>query len=142
MAGLLAAAGIRQSFQVFLPVRRGRQRQRRRLESESVHATPAAIAGTRMALNPGPAATATGSPAVRHGLKRRLDERLRRLNLISLFKKKETMKKIYYVLIAIVSLTIANSCNKFDELNTNPDVPTSVSPELLATQVLKNTFRF
>jgi hypothetical protein len=52
------------------------------------------------------------------------------------------MKKLYYVLIAIVSLTIASSCNKFDELNTNPDVPTSVSPDLLATQVLRGTFRF
>ncbi len=52
------------------------------------------------------------------------------------------MKKIHYILLATVSLTIASSCKKFDELNTNPDVPTSVSPDLLATSILKSTYRF
>lgn len=52
------------------------------------------------------------------------------------------MKKIQYILLATVLLTIAGSCKKFDELNTNPDVPTSVSPDLLATSILRNTYRF
>jgi hypothetical protein len=52
------------------------------------------------------------------------------------------MKNIKYILIAIFSLTIASSCSKFDELNTNPDVPTTVSPDMLATQILKDAYRF
>ena len=52
------------------------------------------------------------------------------------------MKKIHYILLATISFTIASSCKKFDQLNTNPDVPTSVSPDLLATTVLKATYRF
>ncbi len=52
------------------------------------------------------------------------------------------MKKIYYILLAMASITVAGSCSKFDKLNTNPDVPTSVSPDLLATTVLKSTYRF
>ena len=52
------------------------------------------------------------------------------------------MKKIHYILLATISFTIASSCKKFDQLNTNPDVPTSVSPDLLATTVLKSTYRF
>ncbi|MCB0631000.1 MAG: SusD/RagB family nutrient-binding outer membrane lipoprotein [Lewinella sp.] len=34
------------------------------------------------------------------------------------------------------------SCNDFEEINTNPDNPTKVSPDMLATQVLKGTYRF
>ncbi len=52
------------------------------------------------------------------------------------------MKKINIILLAILSIVIASSCSKFDEFNTNPDVPTSVSPDLLATTVLKGTYRF
>jgi hypothetical protein len=52
------------------------------------------------------------------------------------------MKNIYKILLVIISLAIASSCSKFEEFNTNPDVPTTVSPDMLATQVLKNTFRF
>ena len=53
------------------------------------------------------------------------------------------MKKINYIILAVISFTIASSCTKnFDELNTNPNVPTSVSPDLLATSVLKSTYRF
>ena len=52
------------------------------------------------------------------------------------------MKNLKYIFLAVLSLSIASSCSKFDDLNTNPDVPTSVSPDLLATAVLKSTFRF
>ena len=53
------------------------------------------------------------------------------------------MKKIQYIMLAIVSLTIVGSCTKgFEELNTDPNVPTTVSPEMLATQILKDAFRF
>lgn len=52
------------------------------------------------------------------------------------------MKKIYYIISAIISLTIVSSCSNFEELNTNPDAATTVTPEMLATGVLKNTFRF
>src|SRR5690606_31886462 len=52
------------------------------------------------------------------------------------------MKNIHYSLLLILSIGIASSCKKFDQINTDPNVPTSVSPDLLATTVLKNTFRF
>ncbi len=44
-------------------------------------------------------------------------------------------------LILISSLTLAG-CSKFDDFNTNPDNSTLVTPEMLATGALKNTFRF
>ncbi|HPG11934.1 MAG TPA: SusD/RagB family nutrient-binding outer membrane lipoprotein [Chitinophagaceae bacterium] len=52
------------------------------------------------------------------------------------------MKKIHYIVLAVFTLSITTSCNKFDELNTNPDVPTTVTSEMLATQLLKDTYRF
>ncbi len=52
------------------------------------------------------------------------------------------MKKIHYIFLAIIFLTIATSCSKFEELNTNPDVPTTVTPELLLTQLQKDSYRF
>ncbi|MDP3313695.1 SusD/RagB family nutrient-binding outer membrane lipoprotein [Lutibacter sp.] len=52
------------------------------------------------------------------------------------------MKKIKYLFIAVFSLMIVASCSNFEELNTNPDVPNSVAPEMLATQVLKDSYRF
>ena len=52
------------------------------------------------------------------------------------------MKKIYYIIATIISITIASSCSNFVELNTNPDAVTSVSPAMLATGVLESTFRF
>lgn len=51
------------------------------------------------------------------------------------------MKNLLYFL-AIISLTIISSCSKFEELNTNPNAATTVSPDMLATQVLKDTYRF
>lgn len=52
------------------------------------------------------------------------------------------MKKIKYIFIALISLTIASSCSDFEELNTNPDVPNTVAPDMLATQAMKNYYRF
>lgn len=52
------------------------------------------------------------------------------------------MKNIYYIISALISLTIASSCSNFEQLNTNPDAATSVSPDMLATQVMKDTYRF
>ncbi len=52
------------------------------------------------------------------------------------------MKKSLYIFLAVFFLTIVYSCNNFEELNTNPDAATSVSPEMLATGVLKGAFRF
>lgn len=52
------------------------------------------------------------------------------------------MKKIKYILLLMVSLVLVNSCSKFDEFNTNPDIPTTVTPEMLATQIMKDAYRF
>jgi len=52
------------------------------------------------------------------------------------------MKNIKYIILAVLSLSIASSCSKFEDFNTNPDVPTTVSPDMLATQILKDTYRF
>ena len=52
------------------------------------------------------------------------------------------MKKLHYIFLAIFTLTIASSCSKFEELNTNPDVPTTVTPALLLTQIQKDSYRF
>jgi len=52
------------------------------------------------------------------------------------------MKNIKYIFLAIISLTVANSCSNFEELNTNPDAASTVSPQMLATQVLKDAYRF
>ncbi len=52
------------------------------------------------------------------------------------------MKNFKYILITIISSVIAFSCSDFEEINTNPDNPITVSPDLLATQVLKDTYRF
>ncbi len=52
------------------------------------------------------------------------------------------MKNLKYIFFAAISFTIASSCSNFGELNTDPNVPTTVSSEMLATQVLKDTYRF
>lgn len=52
------------------------------------------------------------------------------------------MKNLKYIFLVVLSLTTSVSCNNFDELNTNPNVPTSASPEMLAAQVLKDAYRF
>lgn len=52
------------------------------------------------------------------------------------------MKSIKYIFLALFSLIVASSCSKFEELNTNPNVPTTVTPELLLTQLQKDSYRF
>ena len=52
------------------------------------------------------------------------------------------MKNLKYILIAVFTLIMVNSCSKFTQLNTDPNAPSSVSPDMLATQILKGTFRF
>lgn len=51
------------------------------------------------------------------------------------------MKRIYYIISAIIALSVY-SCDNFDDLNTNPDASTIVSSDMIATQTLKNNFRF
>ncbi|MEZ4992119.1 MAG: hypothetical protein R2824_16975 [Saprospiraceae bacterium] len=52
------------------------------------------------------------------------------------------MKISRYILLAMLVMIATLSCNDFEEINTNPDNPTKVSPDMLATQVLKGTYRF
>lgn len=52
------------------------------------------------------------------------------------------MKNNKYILLVLAVAISAGSCKKFDDLNTNPDVPTTVTPELLLTQLEKDTYRF
>lgn len=52
------------------------------------------------------------------------------------------MKKIIYIFSIFALLTVTYSCSNFEELNTNPDASTVVSSDMLATQVLKDTYRF
>ncbi len=52
------------------------------------------------------------------------------------------MKNIKHIIIVLFFLVIANSCSNYEELNTNPDAATSVSPDMLAAGVLKGAFRF
>lgn len=51
------------------------------------------------------------------------------------------MKNLKYIFVVLFFLTIANSCSDFEDLNTNPNAATSVSPDMLAAGVLKG-FRF
>ncbi|WP_147676961.1 SusD/RagB family nutrient-binding outer membrane lipoprotein [Algibacter pacificus] len=50
------------------------------------------------------------------------------------------MKLLKYIFFIIALLAITYSCENFEEINTNPDTSTVVAPDMLATQVLKNTF--
>lgn len=52
------------------------------------------------------------------------------------------MKNIKYILLLSVFFLFTFSCSKFEEMNTDPNSVTAVSPDMLATQILKNTFRF
>ena len=50
------------------------------------------------------------------------------------------MKKIYnYLIGALVATGMLCSCSNFDDLNTNPDSPTTVTPEMLATKLILGT---
>lgn len=52
------------------------------------------------------------------------------------------MKNFKYIFLTVLSFSIVSSCSKFEDYNTNPNVPTTVSPDMLATQILKDTYRF
>jgi hypothetical protein len=52
------------------------------------------------------------------------------------------MKGIKYSIIILLILMGSISCEHFDELNTNPNAPASVTPELLVTQFQKDAHRF
>jgi hypothetical protein len=52
------------------------------------------------------------------------------------------MKNLKYILLTVFSLMIASSCSNFEELNTNPDSAATVPSDMLATQLLKDTYRF
>jgi len=52
------------------------------------------------------------------------------------------MKSMKYILIAVLFLFTAVSCDKFEEINTDPNKTTKVTSAMLATQVLKDTYRF
>lgn len=52
------------------------------------------------------------------------------------------MKNLKYILIIVVSSILAVSCNNFEEINTDPNSVDHVSPNMLAAQTLKDTYRF
>ena len=52
------------------------------------------------------------------------------------------MKKLKYIIILAISLSFAYSCNNFEEINTDPNATNQVSPGMLATQILKDSYRF
>nr|WP_121271340.1 SusD/RagB family nutrient-binding outer membrane lipoprotein [Pedobacter schmidteae] len=52
------------------------------------------------------------------------------------------MNRLTYILLTMVMLTALSSCSKFDSFNTNPDAPSTVTPGMLATGVLRGAFRF
>jgi hypothetical protein len=52
------------------------------------------------------------------------------------------MKNLTYIFIALIALMTAGSCSNFEELNTDPNAATTVSPEMLTTQLMKNAYRF
>jgi len=52
------------------------------------------------------------------------------------------MKKIKIIIIATISLILTYSCDNFEEINTDPNTTTTVAPSMLATQVLKDSYRF
>ena len=51
------------------------------------------------------------------------------------------MKKIQYLLFVIVSLFIVSSCSNFEDLNTDPNKTTKVTPELLLTQIMIDSYK-
>ena len=52
------------------------------------------------------------------------------------------MKKLKLLYIVVISLIVVTSCNNFEKLNTDPDSPSSPTPDMLATQVLRDAYRF
>lgn len=52
------------------------------------------------------------------------------------------MKNLKYKFLVVLFLLFTVSCSKFEEINTNPDAASTVAPSMLATQVLKDSYRF
>lgn len=52
------------------------------------------------------------------------------------------MKNLHYIFLLVVSSLFIVACDNFEDINKNPDEPNTVSPDMLATQVLKGTYRF
>lgn len=50
----------------------------------------------------------------------------------------EIMKKLSIYLVSVLMLASVCSCTSFDELNTDPDSTTKVSPEMIATNLILN----
>ncbi|OCW92905.1 hypothetical protein A9168_13870 [Macellibacteroides sp. HH-ZS] len=52
------------------------------------------------------------------------------------------MKKIKYQFLAVLALVIASSCSNFEDLNSDPNKTEIVTPEMLATTIMKDAYRF
>lgn len=52
------------------------------------------------------------------------------------------MKNKYPIIIVLLVSFFWSSCSKFDEINTNPDETTKVTPELLATDLILGTMQY
>jgi hypothetical protein len=52
------------------------------------------------------------------------------------------MKGKIFIAITWLIVFALSSCTDFNELNTNPNAPSSVTPDLLATQLMKDAYRF
>lgn len=53
------------------------------------------------------------------------------------------MKNIYkYIVSGVISLSLFSSCSNFDDLNTNPDTTTQVSPSMLCTNAILRVLKF
>ena len=52
------------------------------------------------------------------------------------------MKNRYILLLSALLPLVMASCSKFQDINTNPDKPVEVTPDLIVTKVEQGTFRF
>jgi hypothetical protein len=52
------------------------------------------------------------------------------------------MKNLKFIFLTVFSLLVAGSCSDFEDLNTNPDTAATVPSDMIATQVMKDTWRF
>ena len=52
------------------------------------------------------------------------------------------MNKRYYLIVILILTFIGNSCSKFEDINTNPDETTQVTPELLATNLILSMMEY
>lgn len=52
------------------------------------------------------------------------------------------MKNRLFIYIGILLLLLQSSCNKFDEINTNPDTTTEANASMLATTIILKNFKY